>query len=145
MDPEHIETYTVSAYWLRTRMGKVAEAEELLGDGLRANPDSYEILFELGRIYDGNYRNEERARELWERGLRKWRMRETPMEKEQRNYFMLAQLCTHLAFLEKRAGNLEEAIVYMRQWQEAVSDPEAIQRRIDLLQEQIDKNSKIQQ
>src|SRR6266436_8743301 len=33
LDPNSIRTYTVSAYWLRQRMGKVAEAEQLLREG----------------------------------------------------------------------------------------------------------------
>ena len=139
MNPEYIETYTVSAYWLRTRMNKVDEAAELLGDGLRANPDSYEILFELGRIYQGNYQNADRARQLWERALRKWREQETGKQKEKRNYFMLAQITSHLGFLEKDAENWRAAIDYMRQWQEAVTDPSTIQRRIELLQRELQK------
>lgn len=153
MDPEHIETYTVSAYWLRTRMGKAEEAEELLGEGLRANPDSYEILFELGRIYDARHQemssssedkaqagqNRARARQLWARALRKWREQETGRPVEERNYFMLSQVCSHLAFLEEQAGDLLAAIGYSTQWREAVSDPAAIQRRIDLLVERLKK------
>ena len=38
------ETYTVTAYWLRERMGKVDEAEQFLREGLRENPDSYEFM-----------------------------------------------------------------------------------------------------
>src|SRR6185369_16840208 len=30
LDPQHIETYTVAAYWLRSRLGKIKEAEEFL-------------------------------------------------------------------------------------------------------------------
>ena len=48
------ETYTVTAYWLRERMGKVDEAEKFLREGLRENPDSYEIMYELGRVYAEN-------------------------------------------------------------------------------------------
>src|SRR5437667_4857091 len=48
LDPNSVRTYTVAAYWLRERMGKVAEAEQFLREGLRANPGSYAILFELG-------------------------------------------------------------------------------------------------
>jgi tetratricopeptide (TPR) repeat protein len=120
-------------------MNKVDEAAELLGDGLRANPDSYEILFELGRIYQGNYQNADRARQLWERALRKWREQETGKQKEKRNYFMLAQITSHLGFLEKDAENWRAAIDYMRQWQEAVTDPSTIQRRIELLQRELQK------
>src|SRR6266566_2113020 len=48
LNPNDIRTYTVTAYWLRDRLNKPAEAEQFLRDGLQANPGSYEILFELG-------------------------------------------------------------------------------------------------
>ena len=52
--------------------GKVAEAEKFLRDGLRANPDSYEILFELGRLYYESEHDAARARNVWELALRRW-------------------------------------------------------------------------
>src|SRR5262245_14288817 len=55
LDPERVDTYTVAAYWLRG-LGKVTEAEQFLREGLRANPDSYEILYELGRLYYESYK-----------------------------------------------------------------------------------------
>ena len=64
LDPQKVETYTVSAFWLRD-MGKVKEAEEFLREGLRNNPDSYEILLELGRLYHDNYHDSVRARNVW--------------------------------------------------------------------------------
>jgi ABC-type transport system involved in multi-copper enzyme maturation permease subunit len=50
LDPHRVESYVVAAYWLRERMHRVEEAEQFLRDGLRANPHSYEILYELGRL-----------------------------------------------------------------------------------------------
>jgi len=137
MNPERIETYTVAAYWLRTRMGKVEEAHELLGDGLRANPDSYEILFELGRIHDGHFKDTARARQLWERAFRKWEEQEPAKPEEVRNYFLLAQICSHLAFLEDREGNLEAAIRHMQSWKGAAPNPDSIQARIDILEKRL--------
>ena len=52
LDPQRVDTYTVASYWLRSRLGKVDEAEQFLREGLRSNPDSFEIYYELGRIYD---------------------------------------------------------------------------------------------
>lgn len=71
MDPNRIETYVTAAYWLRTRLNKPDDAEQFLRQGLRANPDSYEILLELGRVYNDkkNYRV---ARNIWELALGKW-------------------------------------------------------------------------
>lgn len=50
LDPQRIETYTVASYWICERLGNVDEAERFLMEGLRENPSSYEILFEIGRI-----------------------------------------------------------------------------------------------
>src|ERR1700733_12505982 len=51
LDPDNVQTYVVTAYWLRQRMNKTDEAEQVLREGLRNNPDSCELLFELGRLY----------------------------------------------------------------------------------------------
>jgi len=50
-----VDTYTVAAFWLRSKLGKVSEAEQFLREGLRANPDSDQILFALGQLYFENY------------------------------------------------------------------------------------------
>ena len=62
LDPERIETYSVTAYWLRTELKKIDEAEGFLRDGLRANPGQPLLLFELGRIYSEDRQDTNRAR-----------------------------------------------------------------------------------
>src|SRR6185436_2706832 len=66
LDPERPETYVIAAYWLRSPLGKIDEAEQFLRTGLQANPGNYEILFELGRIYYANRKQTARARNVWE-------------------------------------------------------------------------------
>ena len=44
LDPHRVDTYLVTAYWLRNRMHKVNEAEQFLREGLRANPGNAAIL-----------------------------------------------------------------------------------------------------
>jgi tetratricopeptide (TPR) repeat protein len=75
MDPKHIDTYVTAAYWLRTSLNKPNEAEEFLREGLRENPDSAEILLELGRIYFYNRKEPQMARNLWEIALANWTKR----------------------------------------------------------------------
>src|ERR1700734_1300371 len=72
LDPENIKTYIVTAFWLRTKLNQVAEAEQVLREGLRNNPNDPQLLFELGRIYDENYHDVARARNIWEAALRSW-------------------------------------------------------------------------
>src|SRR5437588_5679833 len=69
LDPQRIDTYTVAAYWL-TRLNKPDDAEKFLREGLRNNPNSYELLFELGRLDYDTYHNAARARNVWQAAWR---------------------------------------------------------------------------
>src|SRR5207247_538400 len=97
LDPQKIESYTVTAYWLR-QMKRYDEAVQFLRDGLRANPSSYEILLELGRVYAEGRKDSTTARNIWELALRRWNEQEP--QKPKPNNFMLLQICTELARLE---------------------------------------------
>jgi hypothetical protein len=72
MDPTRIETYVVAAYWLRTTLNKPKEAEQFLREGLRANPDSYEIFLDLGRVFFYNEKDVRVARNLYNVAQQKW-------------------------------------------------------------------------
>jgi len=131
LDPNRIETYTVGAFWLRTRMGKAKQAETFLREGLEANPGSYAILFELGRIYHENYKDVERARNLLEAALKHWNQVEST--KKEPDSFLLLQITWHLALLEQEVGNLDKAVRYLQIAKTASPTPDQVQRRIDEL------------
>jgi tetratricopeptide (TPR) repeat protein len=135
LDPQRVTTYTVAAYWLRTKLGKVKEAEAFLRDGLRANPDSYEILFELGQLCSENYRDTARARNLWELALSKWQKQEP--QKEEPNLFALDQIAVNLGRLEEEEGNLERAISHFELAKKASPRPEVLQKQIDELKQKL--------
>lgn len=128
LDPQMVETYTTTAYWLRQRMGKVAEAESFLRDGLRANPDSHEILFELGRIADEHRKDPNRARNLWELALAKWQKFE--LAKREPDTFSLLQIASQLALLAERESRWDECLHYLGLWKAASPKPEEIEKRI---------------
>jgi len=126
LDPENIQTYLVTTFWLRTRLNKVSEAEQVLREGLRNNPGNPQLFFELGRIYDENYHDTARARNIWEAALRSWAREEPDVPQSDRlkmtlenfdDRFMFEQLQTSLALLEERAGNTAAAIA---RWQQAI-------------------------
>src|ERR1051326_4196587 len=71
LNPNDVKVYTLSAHWLRRRMGKVNEAEEFLREGWRTNPDSYEIALELALLYEEARHEPARAQALLEIALRK--------------------------------------------------------------------------
>jgi tetratricopeptide (TPR) repeat protein len=135
LDPENVQTYVVTAFWLRSRMHKVAEADQVLHEGLRNNPDSYEILFELGRLYDESYHDASRARNVWELAVRKWLALKPEEQKE--NNLIFERITTHLGQLEKDAGNWERALNWFQAAQKVSLAPAALQKQIDELQGKI--------
>jgi tetratricopeptide (TPR) repeat protein len=131
LDPHRVETYTTASYYLRKEMGKANEAEQFLQEGLRANPGSYEILFELGLLFYENDHDANRARNVWEAALRCWQQQE-PGKKEPDNV-MLSRIASNLGHLEAEQGNLERAVRYLETASKISPDPEGLQKQIDEL------------
>jgi tetratricopeptide (TPR) repeat protein len=132
LDPQRVATYTTASYWLRQRMKKVDEAEQFLREGLNSNPQSPDILFELGRLYAENRQDATRARNLWELGARYWR--EQADAGRQPDEFTYLQTIASLAMLEEKEGNLAKALEHTRLWKTISPNPDEIQKRIDELQ-----------
>jgi tetratricopeptide (TPR) repeat protein len=129
MDPQKIETYTVGSYFMRTHLDQPREAEAFLREGLRNNPNSYEILFELGRLYSENYHDAGRARNVWQLALRRWLQQNPDDQKE--NKLGFDEITVHLGRLEADAGNYEDAIRWFQGAQKVSPDPGALQQQID--------------
>jgi tetratricopeptide (TPR) repeat protein len=134
LDPQKIETYTVAAYWLRD-LGKVKEAERFLREGLLNNPGSFDILFELGSLYDQSSHDPARARKIWELALRRWGEQEAAGKKP--DLLKLGQIADFLAHLEEKEGHLARAIQLLKLSQKGSPHPEAAQRRIDELKQKL--------
>ena len=128
LDPQRIESYLVAAYWLSERLDKPKDAEDFLRDGLRANPQSYEILFELGHLYEHDFKQPERARNVWKLALRRWDETEATKEKPDKNGRNL--ILGQLAELELKAGKISEAIRYFEEAKLYSPTPEALDARI---------------
>lgn len=130
LDPQRVETYTVAAYWLKRR-GKVAEAEQFLREGLRNNPDSYEILYELGRLHFEDKHDFDRARNIWELALARWSA--TEGRKEKPDLVMFERIVVHLATAESELGHYERAIGLLELAKKASPHPQDLQRQIEEL------------
>jgi tetratricopeptide (TPR) repeat protein len=135
LDPHRVETYTVAAYWLISNMGKLNEAEQFLREGLRANPQSFEILFTLGRLYSENRHDQNMALNLWELAMRRWlEQDEAGLQPDLGAY---DEIVAHLADLEEKQGNLREALDYLEVEIEVSPVPDVIQKSIDDLKQKI--------
>jgi tetratricopeptide (TPR) repeat protein len=135
LDPENPLTYTVSAYWLRQRLGKVREAELMLREGLKVLPDHPALLFELGRVCFDNRKEIARARNVWRHAAKIWQQQEAA--KPDRDMFILEQILTHLAKLEEEAGDLPRALGYWEQAGVLMPERQGIPERIAELRQQI--------
>ena len=123
-----MSTYVTCGFWLRTRLGKLDEAEQFLRDGWRNNPDSYEILFELGRLFEENRQDPARARNVWELALKKWEARESAKKEPDR--LGLEQIVGHLAFLEEKEQNWAREVQLLEILKKLSPNPEAIEERL---------------
>jgi tetratricopeptide (TPR) repeat protein len=128
LNPNQVETYTLAAYWLRSRLGKVKDAEQFLREGWRANPNSFEIAFELGRLFEENEHDSFRARNLFELALRKWR--ESESAKPEPDNFSYMQITAHLARLEENEQHFDRAITYLRMLQKVSPHPEKVEGQV---------------
>ena len=99
---------------------------------MRNNPDSYEILFELGRLYSENNHDASRARDVWELALNKWVERfKQNHEGAKENKLDFEEITVHLAQLECEAANWPQAINWFQAAQNVSPDRNALQQRID--------------
>ena len=144
LDPENVKTYVVTAFWLRTKLNQVAEAEQVLREGLRHNSDDPQLLFELGSICFENYHNLTSARNIWEAALRSWARQAPGVPQSERlkltnenfdSRFLFEQLQTNLAQLEEKAGNQDAAIARWELAKLASPTPDDIQKHIDELKQ----------
>ena len=137
LDPHRIQTFTVTAYWLRNRLGKSAEAEDFLRQGLRENPHSPELLYSLGQIYLEDRKDYPRARNIFLAALRCWKEVEGPKPEKtengegQRNDLLLEQILGGLAETEAASGDLNKAVDYLELIKKNSPQPQEVQKRID--------------
>ena len=128
LDPQRVEAYTVGAYFLQKHLHKPAEAEEFLREGLRNNPQSYDILYALGRLYLDEYHQPDRARNVWAAALRRWQQQEPAKKKP--DLGALDQIAVNLSRVEEQLGDLNGAIEHLELAITASPQPEALKQQV---------------
>ena len=143
LDPHRVQTYLVTAYWLRRGMGKSAEAEDFVRDGLQSNPHSPDLLFALGQIYLQDRKDYPRAKNMFLAALRCWHERDDSKPEisknggEARDYPLIESILGGLIQEEMAAGRLDQALEFMKTLKANAASPQGVQKRIDALQAKI--------
>ncbi len=131
LDPQKITTYVAASYWLRHDPKHADEAEPFLRQGLRANPDSYEILLELGKYYNENKKDAARARNVWELAWAKWQKQQAAGKKP--DDLIGAEILGELVKEARASGNIQRQIQYLELLKGFGFDTESVQKQIDTL------------
>jgi len=134
LDPHKVTTYVSASFWLRHDPTHVNEAEPFLRQGLRANPDSYEILLELGKYYYENKKDPVRARNLWELAWTKWQKQKG--ENKKPDELVGSENLGELYKQAKDSGNVQEQLKYLELLLKFGTEKESIQKQIDELKQQ---------
>lgn len=128
LNPQALETYIDTAYWLRVRLGRTEDARKILREGIRNNPRSYELLFEMGALYEQADKDDVKARNIWLAALRLWQNLDDAAKTENRNYG--AKIAVNLGQLETRAGDYARALQHYEIAKAYSPSPQAIEARI---------------
>lgn len=131
LDPQKITTYVAASYWLRHDPAHADEAEPFLRQGLRANPDSYEILLELGRYYSENKKDAVRARNVWELAWAKWQKQEAAGKKP--DELTGAEIVGELAKEAGARGDVQNQLRYLDRVKQFGFETELLQKQIDAM------------
>jgi tetratricopeptide (TPR) repeat protein len=137
MDPHEIATYLTASYWLRTSLDKPAEAAQFLREGLRANPDSYEILLELGRVYFYSRTNSFVARNIFVLARQKWRRQEDAGKKPEPHDY--EEILGELVKTDRAQNNPKEELEDLEELKRVAPAKESLQQQIDEAKAKLEK------
>jgi hypothetical protein len=128
LDPQAIDAYVTASYWLRTSLNKPGEAEHFLRQGQLANPDSFEIQLELGRIYLNNYSNAFVARNILLQARQKWRKQDAAGAKPDPHTY--EAILGEIVRADRALGNLKQQLADMEELLKVAHIKENLQRQI---------------
>ena len=132
LDPQNVQNYTVTAYWLRQRLHDTSEANEVLLEGLRNNPGSCDILFELGRLYAESDHDTNRAENVWIAAAKNWRPVKGSDDEVTANNYIYEKITTELGQTELNTGHWQQASQWFQAAQPMSPTPDALQKLINV-------------
>jgi hypothetical protein len=107
-------------------------------NGLRHNPGSPDILFELGRLYAESYQETNRARNVWLAAAHNWRPMSGTNDAAVANNFIYEKITTQLGQTERAEGHPQAAISWFEKAKTVSQTPDALQDLIDSIQKKVE-------
>ena len=84
---------------------------------------------------DENRHDPLRARNLWEAALRQWQKQQG--DKPDSDKFLVVEIVSHLATLEKKQGDYDAAMAHMQLWKKYSPRPGEVEKRIEELRQEM--------
>jgi len=100
LDPYNVDAYVLGGYTVGRGLGRTKEAIKFLNEGLRHNPDSWEIYGELGWVYYTNKKDPKKTLEYLHKA-------EERLTEENSNKYDRREIYILMAECYKKLGNIE--------------------------------------
>jgi hypothetical protein len=131
LDPHELDSYLTASYWLRTSLNKPKEAEQFLREGQTANPDSYAIELELGRLYLYNYSNAPVAWRILMQGRQKWRKQDAAGAKPDPHAY--EEILGEIVRADVAQGNVKQQVADLEELVKVAHSKDVLQKQIEEL------------
>jgi hypothetical protein len=117
-----------ASYWLRTSLNQPKEAEQFLREGQQANPDSYAILLELGRIYARNWKKPQVARNIFILAREKWRKQDAAGNSPDAHAY--EEILGEIVLADQTLGDAKQQLADLEELVKVARSKEPLERQI---------------
>jgi len=132
LNPKNEKAYVIGGYWLGMRLNKIDEAINFLHDGIKNNPESWNIYLMLGEIYLTGLKDYQDARIYLEKA-------KDLAENKKVNKFDMRPIYTFLAEAYDKTGSPEKSIRLYEKLLNLFPGDAAIKKRVDYFKNSISK------
>lgn len=137
VDPENVEPWLVSSFWVADALGQIDRAHEILDEAQRAHPGDYRLYAERGRLFLQQRKPAEAAHAL-DTALRQWTPEAADGDEEEASLDAV-KILAYRAFLHEWAGETNAAIAAYEQSLSLRPDSKALRERVQALRAGIDR------
>ncbi len=136
LNPHNIEAYVVGGYWVGSRLGRVDEALNFLMEGIRYNPNVWQIYSEIGNLYFHQKKDYQQAVKFYSKAA-------SLIEFDQdADKYDKSHIFTFLGASYENIGRFDKALEYYRLDTALFPVHEGIAERIKKLEEKLGKETK---